>query len=178
MKLTLPPQNSDHALGPEKAKVTLLIYADLQCPHSKKAIGWIYGLIKEDKDLRFIYRHFPLVDLHTYAVFAALATEASALQGRFWEYHKLLFTTKEQLSPLLILRLAKEINLDTGKLMSAMNKGILLEKVYRDLSSGIDSGVRSTPVFFLNGICLEGPLGFDHLLENIRCIRQGKRLSA
>lgn len=178
MRLSLPPQKDDHALGPMDASTTLVEYADFQCPHSKKAHLWVQDLLQNDKDLRFIYRHYPLIDLHTYTVYASLASEAAGLQGKFWEYQNSLLGYEGSLTPLEMLALAEELELNVDQFISAIDSEKLLEKIYRDFSSGLESGVKSTPVFFLNGLRIEGPLKKELLLETIDCWRKGKILPA
>lgn len=178
MRLSLPPQRNDHSLGPEWATATLIAYSDFQCPHSKKVNHWIHELLKLDHDVRFIHRHFPLSDIHTYSVYAALAAEAASLQGEFWNFQKGLFNIKEQLTPMVILSLANELKLNVNELISTIDKKTTIEKIYRDISSGRESGVQSPPVLFLNGIRLEGPLKEEVLHESIQCVRKGKILPA
>jgi protein-disulfide isomerase len=178
MKLNLPPQKDDHMLGPSHAHVTLVVYADFQCPHSKKANAWIHELLKSDSDLRFIYRHFPLINLHAYAVYAALASEAGGLQGQFWPYQRELFNAHELLTPSLIISLAQKIGLEVPPLITAMNDESVMEKVFRDFSSGFENGIQSTPTFFINGFRIEGPINKESLLRYIDCTREGKILPA
>jgi protein-disulfide isomerase len=152
MKLVSPVSPDDHALGSDKASVTLVEYGDYQCPDCGRA-HVVVGAIREHfgPKLRFVFRNMPLTHAHRYAELAARAAEASALQARFWEMHDLLFENQRQLGPELVLELARRLKLDLDKLEADINNDRLIERIAGDVDSGLQSGVEGTPTFYING---------------------------
>src|SRR5258705_8279132 len=115
-KLTLPVTERDHIQGPASAPITLVEYGDYQCPYCGAAYPVVKRLQKKmGKNLRFVFRNFPLTQAHPYAMVAAEAAEAADLQGKFWEMHDLLFEQQQSLSPDIIPEWAKKIGLDVEK---------------------------------------------------------------
>src|SRR5580658_1707895 len=122
--LTQPVSARDHIEGPADAPLTLVEYGDYQCPYC----GVAYPVVKRvqktlGKKLRFVFRNFPLTQAHPYALIAAEAAEASALQGKFWEMHDLLFEKQDFLEPDILPALAGEVGLDMGKFGAAIKHG-------------------------------------------------------
>ena len=102
-------------------------------------------------ELRFVFRHFPLQEIHAQAFNAALAAEAAGRQGKFWAMHNLLFENQERFSEkTLFLDLAEELRLDIGEFIVDRKREELAAKVEKDFKSGLYSGVNRTPTFFLN----------------------------
>src|SRR4029077_9150426 len=109
-QLALPVSERDHRQGPDSAPLTLVEYGDYQCPYCGAAYPVVKRLQKKmGKNLRFVFRNFPLTQAHPYAMVAAEAAEAAALQGKFWEMHDLLFEQQRSLSPDVIPQWAKNI---------------------------------------------------------------------
>lgn len=167
--LTPPVQAKDHAQGPAKAPVELVEYGDYQCPHC----GAAYPIVKRiqakmGKDLRFIFRNFPLVESHPQAFAAALASEAAARQNAFWEMHDMLFEHQDQLDPASLVQYAKHLRLDTEQFIRDLEDASLSAKVEADFESGIRSGVNGTPTFFINHERYDANWDEVHLLAHLR----------
>src|SRR5208337_1395306 len=150
--LTQPVSARDHAEGPAAAPVTLVEYGDYQCPYCGAAYPVVKRLQKKfGKNLRFVFSNFPLTQAHPYALIAAEAAEAAALQGKFWEMHDLLFERQTLLGPDIIPLWAERIGLDLEKFGNDIKQGVVAQRLREDRQSGIHSGVNGTPTFFING---------------------------
>ena len=157
-RLVLPVGARDHARGPESAAVTLVEYGDFECPHCGRA----YHYIKEIEArfagrLRFVFRHFPLTNIHPVAQAAAEASEWAASQGAFWPFHDAVYEQQKKLSDAQLLGIAEGLTLDPASLSRALKAHTFFVRVKEDFLSGIDSGVKGTPTFFINGVRHEGP---------------------
>ena len=165
MPVLKPPFNEkDHYRGNRKAIVQLLEYGDFQCPHC----GAAHVVLKEIEKkymsrILFIFRHFPLSEAHPLARIAAVASEAAARQGKFWEMHDLIFENQDILDKEMLLRLARFIHLDNRAFTSDLGDPELFEKVESDFETGIVSGVNGTPSFYINGNKYNGPNSFPSL---------------
>jgi len=150
----LNPQVSakDHQTGNINAMVTMVEYGDYQCSYCGRAYPLVKRLLKEKGDyLRFVFRNFPLQDIHPMAMSAALAAEAAALQEKFWEMHYLIYEHQEELSNDLLLNFAVELNLNQKKFANDWQSESVFSKVESDFENGVRSGVNGTPTFFVNG---------------------------
>lgn len=107
-------------------------------------------------DLRFVFRHFPLAELHSHAVHAAIAAETAAAQNRFWEMHDILFENQRKLDDYHLTRYAGEIGLDINRFEKDFGKDPYFQKVNHDYETGIQNNVDTTPTFFVNGMVYEG----------------------
>jgi protein-disulfide isomerase len=166
--LKLPANEMDHHLGPITAPVTLVEYGDFECPYCGVAESVVKQLIKEYRsDICFVYRHFPLSGIHPDAEIAALASEAAGKQDRFWDMHHQLFENQEKISKDTILNLAHLLNLDMEQYVYDLKSYEFMEKVQNDIRSGRESGVESTPTFFINGNKFEGSTSYWPLREAI-----------
>lgn len=153
----------DHSKGNPDAQVILVKYSDFQCP----ACAYYAGQLKEAwpaiKDqVKFVYRHFPLTSIHDHAELAAGYAEAASFQGKFWEMHDELFANQAQWSNVSDPRntfdgYASRVGLDLEKLHEDLNRPEVRAKISTDVRSAGQSGVNSTPSFFLNGRRLENP---------------------
>jgi NhaA family Na+:H+ antiporter len=163
-----PIGSQDHMLGNEGAAVIFVEYGDFQCPHCQQAQSIIKDLRDELGD-RFLYvfRHFPLSSSHPDALRAAEASEAAAVQGKYWEYHEALFDHQEDLDQEHLLEHAAEIGLDLERFTRELEEGIHTERVAKDLQSGVKSGVSGTPTFFINGQRYDGPWDLASLKAEI-----------
>lgn len=166
--LSTPIGDQDHTLGDEQATVVFLEYGDFQCPHCRQAQSIVKDLREELGD-RFLYvfRHFPLSSSHPDALRAAEASEAAAAQGKFWEYHQLLFDHQEELGEEHLFEYASQLDLDFERFTGELENGVYTERVTRDLQSGIKSGVSGTPTFFINGQRYDGPWDLASLKAEI-----------
>jgi len=152
MSLVVPVSAADHAQGPADAAVTLVEYGDYQCPYC----GAAYHVIKKvqqrlGKQLRFVFRNFPLNQAHPQAELAAESAEAAAAQGRFWEMHDALYENQGQLGQPLIEALVGRLGLDAEQFAADLQTRKFQSHVRHDFMGGVRSGVNGTPGFFING---------------------------
>jgi protein-disulfide isomerase len=151
-ELAVPVQPADHHLGPANAKVTLVEYGDLECPNCKVAAPAVRLLLAHfSGKLRFVFRHFPLQEVHPHALQAALAAEAAGGQGKFWPMHDLLFGNQSHLEPTHLRGYAQRIELDMVRFDADMADELYLQRIREQIDGGARSGVRATPTFFVNG---------------------------
>jgi Na+/H+ antiporter NhaA len=167
----------DHARGPVDASVTVVEYGDFQCPYCGKAEKEVRELLT-DVDIRFVWRHLPLTDVHPQAQMAAQAAEAAGLQGKFWEMHDLLLRNQAHLRVTDLLRYATRVGLDTDKFHNDMLAAKVSERVSDDVESADLSGVSGTPTFFINGRRHYGRYDAATLQEEIRTARKRAKIAA
>lgn len=164
MSLKPKVSNADHILGNGQADLTIVEYGDYQCPHCGAAHPIIKEMMAElGSQIRFVFRNFPLSEMHPYAKPAALAAEAAALQGKFWEMHDAIFEHQNLLSERLLLDIAGQLDLDMSKFKSDSQDEALQDRVDGDFESGMLSGVNGTPTFFVNGQKFDG--GAEDLVQ-------------
>jgi protein-disulfide isomerase len=155
--LTPPVGERDHAAGPDDAPVTLVEYGDYECPYCGMAHPIVQKLQAAlGKQLRFVFRNFPLNEAHPHARMAAQAAEAAGAQGKFWEMHDMLFEHQDALDRDDILGYAKSIGVDAARLAHELDSEIYEKHVREDFRSGVKSGVNGTPSFFINGERYDG----------------------
>lgn len=155
--LSSPPDADDHVKGSPTAKVTIVEYSDFQCP----ACAAYYPAVKQiadayPNDVRVIYRHYPLAQIHKNATLASQAAEAAARQNKFWEMHDVLFNTQaiwgeDENADALFAEYAKSLGLDEQQFQKDLRSDEVQGRVARDGRSGSASGVNATPTFFVNG---------------------------
>ncbi|HTN70168.1 MAG TPA: thioredoxin domain-containing protein [Methylomirabilota bacterium] len=171
--LKVPVTSEDHAQGPHSAEVTLVEYGDYECPHCGRAYPIVQRVQKHfENGLRFVFRNFPLGEMHPHAEAAAETAEFAAAHGRFWEMHDLLFENQQRLSDQLLLGLAQELELSATTLRQALEDGEFKTRVRGDFSGGVRSGVNGTPTFFINGRRHDGPFDFESLAAAIEAGRR------
>jgi Na+/H+ antiporter NhaA len=141
----------DHIRGPEEAPVTVVEYGDFECPYCGQAEPVVRELLAGFGDVRYVWRHLPLTDVHPNAQLAAEATEAAASQGAFWEMHDLLFQHQDDLRPVSLVRYAAELGLDADRFRDDLRRHEWSSRVAEDVDSADLSGVSGTPTFFING---------------------------
>lgn len=155
------------SLGNPKALVTIVEFADFQCPYSREASFTMRALAAQYPDkFRFIYRNFPITEIHPLAQPAAEAAMCANDQGKFWEYHDKLFQNQNEIQDASFGVFATAINLDTIKFSDCFSSGKYKEKVAKDYQDGFDAGVRGTPTFFINGNRVPGAIPKD-VLEKV-----------
>ena len=159
----------DHVRGGADAPVTLVEYGDFQCPFCGEAYPVVNELQERFGDqLRFVFRHMPLPDLHPRAPFAAEAAEAAAAQGRFWEMHDWLFEHQHELSDDELRAHAEAAGVgDAARFDAELRERVHEPRVAEDFESGAHSGVPSTPRFFVNGLIHLGSASYPELSEAI-----------
>lgn len=171
-KLALPVSERDHVQGSPNAAVTLVEYGDYECPYC----GQAYGVVKQIQDvmgddLRFVFRNFPLAQMHPHAERAAEAAESAGTQGRFWEMHDLLYEHQQTLDDGHLLRFAEVAGLNTERFRRELAEGVYRDRVREDFRSGVKSGVNGTPTFFINGVRHDGSWEMASLLDAIERAR-------
>ncbi|HEY8867753.1 MAG TPA: DsbA family protein [Candidatus Limnocylindrales bacterium] len=168
-RLALPVGERDHVQGPATAAVTLVEYGDYECPYCRAAVSIVQELqgLLQDR-LRFVFRHFPLDNLHPHARQAAEAAEGAGTQGKFFEMHAALFEHQEALEDEDLLRYAAELGLDTGRFRDDLNSHAHARRIREDFESGIRSGARGTPTFYLDDVRYDSVVGVRQLLAAIR----------
>jgi len=163
--LAVPVRDDDHVRGFPNAPVTLLEYGDFECPHCGAAHPVVEAVRgRMGRDLRFVYRHFPLATIHPRAEAAAEVAEAAGVQGRFWEMHDLLFEHQGAFEDADFVAYAETLGLDVERFVEELRKGIHSPRVRRDFMSGVRSGVNGTPTFFINGVRHDGEHDLRSLL--------------
>jgi Na+/H+ antiporter NhaA len=141
----------DHIRGPLDAPVTIVEYGDFECPYCGQAEGVMRELLREYGDVRYVWRHLPLNDVHPRAQLAAEAAEAAAEQGAFWEMHDLLLDHQDALRPADLIGYAQELGLDVERFEHDVRDRLGAGRVAEDVDSADLSGVSGTPTFFVNG---------------------------
>jgi Na+/H+ antiporter NhaA len=168
----------DHIRGPEVAPVTLLEYGDLECPYCGQAEGIIRSLLSDFGDLRYVWRHLPLSDVHPHAQMAAEAAEAAGAQGKFWEMHDMLLANQDELNVRDLVRYADELGLDVEQFRTHLRKRKGAGRIADDVESADLSGVSGTPTFFVNGRRHYGAYDVDTLSSEVRAARARAALAS
>jgi formate-nitrite transporter family protein len=165
--LTPPVSEHDHIAGPDDAPVTLVQYGDFECPYC----GMAYPIVKGAQQqlgprLRFVFRHFPLKEIHPHAEHAAEAAESTAAQGDFWSMHDAIYQHQDALEDEHLAAYASALGRDGKRVLEDLVNGTYTKDVREDFRSGVRSGVNGTPTFFINGERYNGPWA-----DEIRFIR-------
>jgi Na+/H+ antiporter NhaA len=158
----------DHLRGPLQAPVTVVEYGDFECPYCGQAEPVVRELLAGHGDVRYVWRHLPLNDVHPRAQFAAEAAEAAAGQGAFWAMHDQLFQHQNELRPMDLLRYAGELELDVERFGNDLRKHTGAPRIAGDVDSADLSGVSGTPTFFINGRRHHGAYDIDALTAAVR----------
>jgi protein-disulfide isomerase len=167
-QLKVPVTSLDHVLGDDDALVTVVEYGDYECPHcgaAQPVLGQI--LAQFGNQLRLVYRHFPLIEIHPVAGPAAEAAEFAGSRGKFWKMHQAIFANQQRLSVPLLIALAAQLDLSPIELRDALASGAFVAKVRGDFMGGVRSGVNGTPTFFVNGVRHDSPYGAADLSSEI-----------
>lgn len=153
-KLTTPvSQQRDHIQGEDSAQATLVEYGDYECPYCGQAYPIVKDVQKRLKTkLRFVFRNFPITQIHPHAQDAAEAAEAAAAQDKFWEMHDYIYEHQQALDNNHLEKYAGKLGLDLTKFKNDMSSHAFAGRVREDFLSGVRSGVNGTPTFFINGI--------------------------
>ncbi len=166
----------DHVRGPADAPITLVEYGDYECPHCRAAYPIVERLLQHaGRELRFVYRHFPLTAVHLHAEAAAEAAEAAAAQDAFWDMHERLYRSRGPLDEAELLEEARGLGLDTPRFQRELEAGTYRTRVRADVASGARSGVNGTPTFFVNGERYDGGYEGASLTRAIERVLEGAR---
>ena len=166
--LAVPVSEQDHSQGPTNAPVTLVQYGDYECPYTRLSTNGVRAIQQQlGTQLRFVYRNFPLTEIHPHALHSAEAAEAAGAQGKFWEMHDYIFHHQHTLEDADLRRFAEAVSLNTTLFEQDMSQHRHLKRIEADVESGERSGVQGTPTFFINGVLHDGSWEQDELLAAI-----------
>ncbi len=158
--LKAPVTSRDHIIGPAYAPVTVVEYGDYQCPYCAMAHPNVKQLLRlRGDDVRLIFRHFPLTEVHPLALPAAETAEFAGAYGQFWPMHDAIYSNSTELSLPLLMVLCAGLGLDSDKLQEALALGTYRPAIQAYFIGGVHSGVNGTPCFFVNGVRHDG--GYD-----------------
>ena len=161
----------DHVRGPDRAPVTLVEYGDFECPYCGEAEPVIRELLADYGDLRYVWRHLPLSDVHPHARIAAEAAEAAARQGRFWPMHDQLLDHQGELTARDVTGYARDIGLNAEQFTRDLRTHAGEARISEDIDSADLSGVSGTPTFFINGKRHHGAYDIGTLSDAVRAER-------
>ena len=161
----------DHIRGPADAPVTVVEYGDFECPYCGQAEAVMRDLLAGHGDVRYVWRHLPLNDVHPNAQLAAEAAEAAAEQGSFWDMHDLLLSHQSDLRPRDLVGYAERLDLDVDRFRDHMRRSAGAERIDQDVDSADLSGVSGTPTFFINGRRHNGAYDLPTLSAEVRVAR-------
>jgi protein-disulfide isomerase len=167
--LAVPVDRTDHCLGPETAKVTVVEYGDFECPSCGQAYPAVKLLLRDFEHLvRFAFRHYPLTEVHPHAELAAEAAEAAGAQHKFWPMYDLLFEHQLHLKQKDLRHYAEQLELDLERYDYELGDQVYRQRVNEHVASGRRSGIRATPTFFVNGVLTDVSFGMDRLFEAVK----------
>jgi Na+/H+ antiporter NhaA len=161
----------DHLRGQRESPVTVVEYGDFECPYCGQAEPVVRELLADFGDVRYVWRHLPLTDVHPRAQLAAEATEAAAKQGKFWDMHDVLFLHQDALKPQDLVGYARELGLNADKFAEDLRKHAGAPRVAEDVDSADLSTVSGTPTFFINGRRHYGAYDIETLSDAVRAAR-------
>jgi protein-disulfide isomerase len=161
----------DHVRGPEESLVTLVEYGDFECPYCGQAEPTVRELLAGFGDIRYVWRHLPLTDVHPNAQLAAEAAEAAGSQGAFWKMHDTLLDRQDALRPKDLSAYANELGLDLDRFSEDLARHAGAARVAEDVDSADQSGVSGTPTFFVNGRRHYGAYDIEALSAAVRVAR-------
>jgi len=161
----------DHIRGPARAPVTIVEYGDFQCPYCGQAEPVLRNLLAGHGEVRYVWRHLPLSDVHPRAQLAAEAAEAAADQGAFWPMHDLVLSQQDALAPSDLIRYAGEIGLDTARFRDYLTRRAGAARIAEDVDSADLSGVSGVPTFFVNGLRHHGAYDINALTSAVQAAK-------
>ena len=158
----------DHVLGRAGAPVTVLEYGDYECPYCRGAARDVHEMLARYPDaVQFVFRNFPIVQLHPHAEQAAEAAEAAEAQGRFWAMYEWLLQPSSRLDLDSLLDCAASLGLDVGRFRDEVTSRAYAAKIERDVQEGIRDGVNATPKFYVNGTRIDGKVPLEGLFDAV-----------
>ncbi len=161
--------DDDHVRGPADAAVTVLEYGDYECPYCRGAFRDVHEMLDEyPGKIRFVFRNFPIEQVHPHAEQAAEAAEAAAAQGRFWDMYELLLQPYAQLDTDSLVGYAELIGLDTARFRDDIAHRRYARKIDADVQEGLRNGVNQTPKFYVNGQRVDGKVPLENLEDLVR----------
>jgi protein-disulfide isomerase len=167
-RLAVAVNSTDHTIGEPHAAAIVVEYGDFQCPNCKQAAPAVKLLLEKFAGrVRFVFRHFPLEEIHPQALLAAEVAEVGAAQGKFWPMYDLLFEHQLQLQPKDLYRYGQRAQLDMARYTAELDDHIYLQRVREHERSGRLSGVRATPTFFVNDSIEDVSFGLQRLFDAV-----------
>src|SRR6266566_2853952 len=167
--LVVPGSERDHSQGPTTAAVTLVQYGDYECPYTRQSTTIVRAIQQQlGEQLRFVFRNFPLTEIHPHALHAALAAEAAAAQGKFWQMHDSIFHHQHTLEDSDLAHFAVAVGLDLQQYARALAEQRSLARIEEDVEGGERSGVQGTPTLFINEVLYRGSWEQDALLAALQ----------
>jgi len=174
--LALIETSDDPALGADKPLITIVEFGDFQCPFCKEEYPIIRRIASQYSDVvKLIYRDFPVPATHPDAIGAALAAGCAQEQGKFWEYHNLLYDNQSDLSVENLLVMAQGLNLNFDQFSQCLGDQKYLNEIQNDMLDGIKLGITGTPTFFINGYKIEGVISYStwvDLVEKYKTLKK------
>ena len=169
-KLTLPVSiKRDHIQGKPGAPITLVEYGDYECPYCGQAYLILKQVQRQLKDkLRFIFRNFPLTQVHPHAQQTAEAAEAAGVQKKFWDMHDLLYENQQALDYYHLVEYATMLDLNIERFNNDLFSHVYAGRIHEDFISGVRSGVNGTPTFFINGVRYNDSWEYETLLDRLQ----------
>ncbi len=161
----------DHIRGPKNTRVTVVEYGDFECPYCGRAEPAIRQLLADSGDVRYVWRHLPLTDVHPHAQLAAEAAEAAAVQGAFWEMHDMLLRHQDALRPADLIGYAADLGLNGEQFARDLRKHAFASRVAEDVDTADLGAVSGTPTFFVNGQRHHGGYDIAALSQAVRTAR-------
>jgi protein-disulfide isomerase len=159
----------DHVQGPADAPVTVVEYGDYECPYCRGAFRDVQEMLGEYRgQIRFVFRNFPIPQLHPHAAQAAQAAEAAAVQGKFWPMYELLLQPDARLDTDSLLSFAEGLGLDVPRFAEDLAEQRYAARIESDVQEGLRNGVNATPKFYVNGQRVDGKVPLEHLEELVR----------
>jgi protein-disulfide isomerase len=173
-ELKVSPTKTDHRIGSLENSIVIVEYGDFECPYCAKAAPELERVVDEfGSKICYIYRHFPLREMHPHAEIAALAAEAADQQGQFWNMQHELFKNQRGLSLESVTKIAEELQLNLSEFKKDLKRQDLLERINDDFIGGIRGGVNGTPTLFLNGYRFDAPPQYEYLKSAIQQFTTG-----
>ncbi|HEY2273046.1 MAG TPA: DsbA family protein [Jatrophihabitantaceae bacterium] len=169
--------DADHIRGPAKATITVIEFGDFECPYCGRAEPVVRDLLAET-DVRYVWRHLPLTDVHPQAQLAAEAAEAAAAQDAFWPMHDLLLEHQDHLRFADLVRYAADLGLDVDRFEDELKRRSHETRIAQDVESADLSGVSGTPTFFVNGQRHYGAFDLDSLKAAVKTARAQAKVNA
>ncbi|HKZ49857.1 MAG TPA: DsbA family protein [Candidatus Nanoarchaeia archaeon] len=161
-----PLPAAEHVKG--NGTIEILEFSDFQCPACGVAYPQAKLFLENSSDkVRFVYKHFPLTQTHPFAFKAAEASECAADQGKFWEYHDMLFENQRSLKEPDLIRYAENIGLDKESFKVCLDSGAMAKRIKADMAEGSRLDVSATPTFFISGKKFEGALTAEKFEQEV-----------
>ena len=159
----------DHVQGPADAPVTVVEYGDYECPYCRGAFRDVQEMLAEYRgEIRFVFRNFPITQVHPHAAQAAEAAEAAAAQGKFWPMYEQLQQPRAGLDTDALMSYAEVIGLDVPRFAEDLAEQRYAARIEGDVQEGLRNGVNQTPKFYVNGQRVDGKVPLEHLEELVR----------